>query len=106
MARKSSLRVVLTEECRCELSRWLRASKTPAGLSRRAWAILLVADGKSLAAAGRQVGLSTLRIRKWVKRFLKDGLSGLLDAKRSGRPPTFSPSGGDVRGEDRLRIAG
>ncbi len=106
MARRSSLKVVLTDDSRCELSRWLRASKTPAGLARRAWAILLVADGQSMAAAGRQVGLSTLRIRKWVKRFLKDGLAGLLDAKRSGRPPTFSPSSGNVRSEDRLRIAG
>lgn len=91
MARKTALKVVLGDDVREHLLGLLRASKTPAGLARRARAILLVAGGESLVGAGRQAGMDVRHVRKWVKRFLKDGLKGLDDGKRSGRPPSFSP---------------
>ncbi|KAB8315238.1 helix-turn-helix domain-containing protein [Tolypothrix campylonemoides VB511288] len=37
-------------------------------------------------------------IRKWARRFIDKGIDGLYDAKRPGRPPVFSPSGGIVSG--------
>ena len=106
MARQTSLKVVLSDEVRSRLAAWRRATKTPTGLARRAWAVVLVADGQSLVAAGRQVGMDARNVRLWVVRFLRDGLPGLHDRPRSGRPPVFSPGGGAARGEDRLRIAG
>jgi transposase len=32
-------------------------------------------------------------VEKWRYRYLKDGLAGLQDAPRSGRPRSFSPLG-------------
>jgi Winged helix-turn helix len=104
--RKSALRVVLDEPTRTELMAWLRAQKTPVGLAKRAWAILLVSQGHGFAGAGRQVGMAQRHVRKWVVRFVRDGLRGLFDGQRPGRPPVFSPRSGSASGQDGLRIAG
>jgi Winged helix-turn helix len=100
--RKSKLKVVLDERSRSELKGWLRAQRTPVGLAKRAWAILLVAQGESLVGAGRQVGMAERHVRKWVNRFLERGTKGLFDGKRPGRPPVFSPRSGSASGQDRL----
>jgi transposase len=33
-------------------------------------------------------------VSKWRKRFHQEGLDGLKDRPRTGRPPAFSPCGG------------
>ena len=104
--RKSALRVVVDEPTRAELLAWLRAQKTPVGLAKRAWAMILVAEGNGFAGAGRQVGMAERHVRKWAVRFVRDGLRGLLDGKRPGRPPVFSPRSRHASGQDGLRIAG
>lgn len=104
--RKSALKVVMDERVRAELEGWLRAQKTPAGLAKRAWAMLLLADGESFVGAGRQVGMAERHVRKWAKRFLRAGPQGLRDGKRTGRPPVFSPRRGRAPGQDGLRDAG
>lgn len=104
--RKSALRVVLDEPARTELTGWLRAQKTPVGLAKRAWAIMLVAQGQGFAGAGRQVGMAERHVRKWALRFAREGTRGLFDGKRPGRPPVFSPRSRASSGEDGLRIAG
>jgi hypothetical protein len=103
--RKTSLRVILTVEERTYLEQRLRCTTTPLGLARRYRALLGVADGLPLVAAGRRVGMTEKHVRKWVLRFLEDRLDGLRDRPRSGRKPVFSPRGRDGRGEDRLRTA-
>jgi Helix-turn-helix domain len=104
--RKTSLRILLTEEERAELERRLRATTTSLGLARRCRAILEVAAGVPLSHVARLVDLTEKHVRKWVQRFLKDRLAGLRDRPGRGRKPVFSPRSGDVRGEDRLRTAG
>ena len=52
---QSSYVVLLTEEERKELNRRLRCTTMPAGLVRRARAILLVSEGKSLSETARIV---------------------------------------------------
>jgi hypothetical protein len=104
--RKTSLHVFLTEEERGQLKLHLRATTTSLGLARRCRAILGVADGLRLVEVARLVDLTEKHVRKWVQRFLKDRLEGLRDRPGRGRKPVFSPRGGDVRGEDRLRTAG
>jgi hypothetical protein len=103
--RKTSLRVILTVEERTYMEQRLRCTTTPLGLARRYRALLGVADGLPLVAAGRRVGMTEKHVRKWVLRFLEDRLDGLRDRPRSGRKPVFSPRGRDGRGEDRLRTA-
>lgn len=102
--RKTKLIVRMDEDTREQLSSWLRATKTPQGLAKRARAMLLLAEGHSYADTARQVGLRERHVRKWAQRFLQDGPAGLTDAPRSGRPAVFSPLGGDPSGQDRLRV--
>jgi len=64
------------------------------------------ADGQRYAATARQVGLAERHVRKWAKRFLRDGPAGLADKKRPGRKPVFSPRGGDSSGQNGVRAAG
>ena len=104
--RWTTLIVRISDEHRDQLLSWLRAQKTPVGLAKRAWAMLLLADGQRYAATARQVGLAERHVRKWAKRFLRDGPAGLADKKRPGRPPVFFPLGGDSSGQDGLRATG
>jgi hypothetical protein len=104
--RKSALTIRLTDEQRKTLSSRLRCTASVTfGGAQRAWAILLLAEGKSITAAGRQVGLHRRHVRDWAVRFLERGVEGLEDMPRTGRPPVFSPRGRAVSGEDRLRTA-
>ena len=104
--RKTSLCVVLTPDERSQLERILRCTTTSLGLARRCRAILEVADGGvPLVAVARLVDLTEKHVRKWVQRFLTERLDGLRDRPGRGRKPVFSPRGGDVRGQDRLRTA-
>jgi predicted transcriptional regulator len=104
--RKTSLRILLTEEERAELEQRPRATTTSPGLARRCRAILEVAAGVPLSQVARLVDLTEKHVRKWVQRSLKDRLEGLRGRPGRGRKPVFSPRGRDPRGEDRLRTAG
>jgi hypothetical protein len=103
--RKSALRVVLTPEEHDQLLKSLRGPSTPLGLARRCRAVLEVAEGTPPVEVARWVGLSEKHVRKWVQRFLHGRITGLHDRPGRGRKPVFSPRGGDVRRQDRLRAA-
>ena len=104
--RKSALRVVLTPEEHDQLLKYLRRPSTSLGLARRCRAILEVAEGTPLVEVARLVGLTEKHVRKWVQRFLQGRIAGLYDRPGRGRKPVFSPRGGAVRRQDRLRTAG
>jgi hypothetical protein len=89
--RKSPNVVALTQEERNELNRWVRCPSMPSGLARRARAVLLVSEGKSLSEAGRMVGMGRRIVRKWVSRFSSKRIQGLRDKTGRGRKPSFSP---------------
>lgn len=95
--------VLLTTTQRQELETMLRRTTLAAGLARRARAILLLADGHSVSAVGRAVAMQRRHLDKWMDRFRQHGIAGLSDAKRTGRPPVFSPRGRGASGQDRLR---
>jgi len=52
----------------------------------RLHAILMVAQGISCRSVAQLLGDSSRTVAYWVKRFEAEGLSGLADAERSGRP--------------------
>jgi hypothetical protein len=89
--RKTPCVVVLTEAEQNELSRWVRSPSMPSGLVRRARAILLVSEGKSLSETGRIVGMGRRIVRRWVSRFTAKRIEGLKDKPGRGRKPSFSP---------------
>lgn len=68
-----------------------RKPTAPAGVVRRARAVLLLAEGHSSVSVARRVGLSPRHVHKWGQRFLQQGVPGLEDKPRPGRPPKFSP---------------
>lgn len=52
----------------------------------RLHAILLVAQGMSCRKVANLLGDSPRTVQYWVRRFEEEGLSGLVDADRPGRP--------------------
>ena len=95
-----------TPEQRVEWATLQRRPSAAAGLARRARAISLLAEGTSVSATGRLVGMQRRHLYKWIDRFRRDGVAGLRDGKRTGRPPVFSPRGRGPSGQDRVRTAG
>jgi putative transposase len=62
----------------------------PYGLVTRARIVLLSAEGASNREISGKVGLSAQSVCKWRRRFLAQGLSGLHDELRPGRPRSVS----------------
>jgi transposase len=56
----------------------------------RARIVLLAAAGWTNRGIARKLGLAPNTAGKWRKRFYKEGVEGLRDRKRPGRPRTFS----------------
>lgn len=65
----------------------------------RADALLLVADGLSLAAAARATHTSRGRLRAWRDRLVAEGRDGLADRPRGGRPPKLDQAARDLLDE-------
>ena len=83
--RKTTLTITLTLPERTALQRILGQYGRSAGLHRRVRCVLLFAQGLSLTATGREVGLSRLHTTKWLKRWQAQGLEGLYERpKRRG----------------------
>jgi len=104
--RKPSFTIHLSAAHRQELEHWLRSTNLKQGLARRGRLLLLLHQGYTLKAAAQTAGLTVRNARKWVKRYLALGLSGLADKPGRGRKPVFSPLGGTPPGQDRLRTTG
>lgn len=83
---------------RVELQRRARASTSQVRAARRAEVILLCADGIPLRQIAERVGMDQHQVGLWRRRFLADGLDGLNDRPRPGRPRRFGH-------DERVRIA-
>ena len=85
-------RIVLTDAQRGDLDRLVRAGRTEQRLALRAGIVLAAADGQSNARIAASLGVCQDTVRKWRHRWCAaPGVSSLGDAKRSGRPPVFTP---------------
>jgi transposase len=78
--------VVLDDDARVELERRARAQLTPQRVARRARIILLCAEGRAIRQIAVEVGMDQHQVGLWRRRFLADGLDGLEDLPRPGRP--------------------
>ncbi len=68
-----------------------RASRGRDGrVACRVLAIAHVLEGASRTAAASSCGMDRQTLRDWVHRYNADGIAGLSDAPRSGRPPALS----------------
>ena len=82
--------IVLSEEEREQLNGIANSRSMPHGLVRRARIVLLAADGMHNRAIAERVDLSPQMVCKWRKRYLQQGLPGLHDELRPGRPRSIS----------------
>ncbi len=82
--------LILEDEERQTLEQWARRPKTAQALALRARIILGCADGQTNTAVASQLRVSKPTVGKWRSRFLEQGLDGLVDEPRSGRPRTVS----------------
>jgi len=58
-------------------------------LAQRARIVLLAADGESNTAIAGKVGVSRPTVIDWRNRYVREGIAGLADDPRSGRPRTI-----------------
>ena len=68
---------------------WTRSSTVSAGRAERARIVLSVAGGLGTSGAARELGVSRPTVIKWRDRFAEQGIAGLGDEARSGRPKTI-----------------
>ena len=71
--------------------RLAHARTAPARRVERARMIWLARAGQPASTIARELGISTDTVRLWLKRFNAEGLAGLADRPRSGRPVTYTP---------------
>jgi Winged helix-turn helix len=95
--------VSLAEDEQCRLESIVRAHSTPQALSFRCQLILRTAapDRPSNLQVAQELNCDRHTVGRWRSRYLAQGLSGLQDAPRPGRPrrcPPLSASGGDGDG--------
>ena len=94
MSRRSPFVIVLSDEDRGWLERLVRRGTAEQGVAARARIVVAAADGEENARIAVRLGVALNTVIKWRRRFFEEGVDGLVDRKRSGRPRTFSPSGG------------
>jgi len=85
----SPVLITLTDRDRAELECLARARKAPLRSIQRAWIVLAGADGQTNARIADELGLHVDTVRTWRGRFAAQGMTGLNDRHRSGRPPVF-----------------
>src|SRR2546430_17029057 len=83
--------IVVSERDRQTLEHLHRAPSTPGGLSRRARAVLLMAQGVPGVEIAERVGYTVVQISRLRRRFAEQGVAGLHHPPPPGRPPTITP---------------
>ncbi len=81
--------LTLDDAQREQLQGIARSTSLPHGLVLRARMILASADGLTNQAVALRVGAAPQTVGKWRRRFLEQGVPGLHDALRPGRPRTY-----------------
>ena len=91
MPRKSPYVLHLTFDQRRELEARTRRYTLPYRDVMRAKLVLMAADGLDNDEIAARLDTRREIVSKWRKRFFEQGLPGLEERPRGGRPPVFSP---------------
>lgn len=78
--------ITISAAARAMLERLAGASTTPAGLNRRARAVLLMAEDLPGTEIATRTGYTPVQISRIRARFAAEGVAGLAERARSGRP--------------------
>ena len=91
MPRKSPYTVTLSAEQQKELEARARRYTLPYRDVVRAKIVLMAAAGLDNDEIAERLDTGREVVSKWRKRFFEQGLAGLEERPRGGRPPAFSP---------------
>jgi hypothetical protein len=93
MPRPFGSRLDLSAPARAQLTALARAPSTPQALAFRCRLVLRAPDDDrpTNQAIAAEFACDRHTAGQWRERFAKDGLAGLQDAPRPGRPRGFSP---------------
>ena len=91
MPRKSPYMLRLSAEQRRELEARARKYTLPYREVVRAKLVLMAAEGLDNDEIAWRLDTRREIVSKWRKRFFEQGLPGLEERPRGGRPPVFSP---------------
>ena len=94
MPRKSPYQIMLEEEEREELEWMARSYTLPYRDVIRARIVLYAARGMENREIAERLDTRREIVSKWRKRFFEEGLIGLEEKPRGGKPAVFSPTGG------------
>jgi len=86
---KKAKEVILSEVEQMKLQKLSNSQKEEARLVQRAKAVLGCAQGRSISEIGRTLGMEPETVIKWRNRYLKEGITGLRDKTREGRPKQY-----------------
>ena len=89
MSRRSPFLVVLSSEDRAVLEERAGSRLSSHAIVVRARIVLLAADGVQNVEIAARVGVCVDVVSRWRKRFCQEGVGGLVDRARSGRPRRF-----------------
>lgn len=82
--------ITMTEAVRVELTSRARSATVPRRDWLRARIVLAAAGGAGNTAISADLGVCEDTVSKWRGRFAREGLAGLADRARSGRPVRFT----------------
>ena len=91
MPGRSRYAVVLREEERSELEHRAACYTLPYKRVQRARLVLYAAEGLTNVEIGERLDTNPKVVGRWRRRFYEEGLDGLEDRARSGRPRRFPP---------------
>jgi transposase len=82
--------ITLDDEQRAQLASWARRRNSAQALAQRCRIVLLADWGLNNTEIARELGIDVSSARKWRSRFAAQGLDGLVDEPRPGKPRTIT----------------
>jgi transposase len=89
LSRSSPFVIILSDADRAGLERRARCYAAPYAVVIRARIVLLAADGVENTVIAARLDVHVDVVSRWRKRYFEEGLAGLDDRQRSGRPRWF-----------------
>lgn len=86
---RKAIEIILTKEQEAQLEKMTRSQRAERRMVERARIILACAAGKQNQEIAAEFETSVLRVGKWRRRFAENGLAGLADEQRPGKPETY-----------------
>jgi transposase len=83
--------ISLDATLKAALNQLVRSPSTPQGVVQRSRIVLAAAAGKSNQQIAGELHMPEVTVGKWRRSFAQQGLQGLEDAPRSGRPVIHGP---------------